>query len=130
MKVLFLGTGASGKKSAGLPTNETSQDQPSAPSSPAKSAGSASAALSTAPATGQAAPADQEVRKSRFTILPIAASTESQAPSEQPQPAPPPQNYQPTGTQGTTPVTGMTPESTIHQGGQSQQPTTAKYEPI
>ena len=112
--------GQSGKKSnAGLPTNETSQDQPSAPPSPAKSV--------QAQASTTVTSADQEVRKSRFTILPIAASASENQNSEgqlqqQPQQAPPAQNYQPTGTQGTTPVTRMTPESTIHQGGQSQQP--------
>ena len=78
--------------------------------------------------------AQPEVRKfSRFTIIPSAEPTKSE-PSEQPQQsqqpqaqqAPqPPVNYQPTGAtpKGTTPVKGMTPDSTIHQG---QQPATAR----
>ena len=75
--------------------------------------------------------AQPEVRKfSRFTIIPSAEPPKSE-PSEQPQQpqtqqAPqPPVNYQPTGAtpKGTTPVKGLTPDSTIHQG---QQPTTAR----
>ena len=76
--------------------------------------------------------AQPEVRKfSRFTIIPSAEPTTKSEPSEQPQQpqaqqAPqPPVNYQPTGTtpKGTTPVKGMTPDSTIHQG---QQPATPR----
>ena len=90
-----------------------------------------------AAATAAAAPAGNEsaqpeVRKfSRFTIIPSAEPTTKSEPSEQPQQpqaqqAPqPPVNYQPTGTtpKGTTPVKGMTPDSTIHQG---QQPATPR----
>ena len=89
-----------------------------------------------APATAAAAPtgnesAQPEVRKfSRFTIIPSAEPPKSE-PSEQPQQpqaqqAPqPPVNYQPTGAtpKGTTPVKGLTPDSTIHQG---QQPATSR----
>ena len=89
-----------------------------------------------APATAAAEPAGNEsaqpeVRKfSRFTIIPSAEPPKSE-PSEQPQQpqaqqAPqPPVNYQPTGAtpKGTTPVKGLTPDSTIHQG---QQPATSR----
>jgi len=127
------GTGSgSNKKPTGLPASETgSQDQLSAPSSPAKSVPPAAqdcpaAATAAVASTGNES-AQPEVRKfSRFTIIPSAEPAKCE-PSEQPQQpqaqqAPqPPVNYQPTGAtpKGNTPVKGLTPDSTIHQGQQT-----------
>lgn len=101
-----------GTKKAGGGSEQVVNEQSSLPSSPAKTASTAAASNSGPPPLSESS---GEVKKSRFTILPISASgnqtPDSQSPGVvQQAPVMPPTQHQ----QG-TPQTGQTPDSTIQR---------------
>ena len=106
-----------GKKAVVVETS-ASNEQSSLPSSPAKKPVQTQA-ISTTVAT-EPATVVTEVKKSRFTILPISATAESQTPDSNS-----PGVVQQPPFVGQTPQTGMTPDSTIH--GRAGNPPTEKY---